>query len=176
MYHVSAQGVDERMINVHYCYYTIILSAVRFRSQLFFFKRSVLGWSRQFDHSLRHWQLFLLNSLCIYSCNYISFVLVRFSYLIKCYYYDRGIDRWYMTYKGLISTLFSLSSLITLKETVNMVFNVTETIRLIRDGKKGGKGYGGGGRGRLFTYRYTVTTRMIPSLRWVAMRAILMFH
>ena len=21
MYHVSAQGVDERMINVHYCYY-----------------------------------------------------------------------------------------------------------------------------------------------------------
>ena len=21
MYHVSAQGIDERMINVHYCYY-----------------------------------------------------------------------------------------------------------------------------------------------------------
>ena len=35
---------------------------------------------------------------------------------------------------------------------------------------------GGGGRGRLYTYRYTVATRMIPALRWTAMRAILMFH
>ena len=53
----------------------------------------------------------------------------------------------------------------------------TETIRLIRDGEKGGKGYGVGGRGRLYTYRYTVTTRMIPALRWAAMRAIqLMFQ
>ena len=32
--------------------------------------------------------------------------------------------------------------------------------------------YGGGGKGRLYTYRYTVTTRMIPALRWAAMRAI----
>ena len=32
-----------------------------------------------------------------------------------------------------------------------------------------------GGRGRLFTYRYTVTTRMTSALRWEAMRAILMF-
>ena len=47
-------------------------------------------------------------------------------------------------------------------------------MRLIRDGEKGG--YGGGGRGRLYTYRYTVTIRMITALRWVAMRAILMFH
>ena len=29
--------------------------------------------------------------------------------------------------------------------------------------------YGGGGRRRLYTYRYTVTTRMIPALRWAAM-------
>ena len=29
---------------------------------------------------------------------------------------------------------------------------------------------------RLYTYRYTVTTRMIPALRWAAMRAILMVH
>ena len=36
----------------------------------------------------------------------------------------------------------------------------TETIRLIRDGEKGGRGYGGVGRGRVYTYRYTVTTRM----------------
>ena len=32
------------------------------------------------------------------------------------------------------------------------------------------------GRGRLYTYRYTVTTRMTSALRWAAMRAILMFH
>ena len=38
----------------------------------------------------------------------------------------------------------------------------------------GGSGYGGGGIGRLYTYRYTVTTRMTPALRWAAMRAILM--
>ena len=43
-------------------------------------------------------------------------------------------------------------------------------------GKRGEKGYGGGGRGRLHTYRYTVTTRMTPALRWAAMRAILMFR
>ena len=33
-----------------------------------------------------------------------------------------------------------------------------------------------GGRGRLYTYRYTVTTRMTSALRWAAMRAILMFQ
>ena len=33
-----------------------------------------------------------------------------------------------------------------------------------------------GGRGRLYTYRYTVTTRMAAALRWAAMRAILMFR
>ena len=32
------------------------------------------------------------------------------------------------------------------------------------------------GRERLYTYRYTVTTRMIPALRWAAVRAILMFQ
>ena len=52
----------------------------------------------------------------------------------------------------------------------------TETIRLIRDREKGGMGYAGGGRGILYTYRYTVTTRMIPALRWAAMRVILMFQ
>ena len=33
-----------------------------------------------------------------------------------------------------------------------------------------------GGRGRLYTYCYTVTTRMTSALRWAVMRAILMFH
>ena len=33
-----------------------------------------------------------------------------------------------------------------------------------------------GGGGRLYTYHYTVTTRMTPALRWAAMKVILMFH
>ena len=52
----------------------------------------------------------------------------------------------------------------------------TKTVRLIRDGEGVWKGYGGGGRGILYTYRCTVTTRMTAALRWAAMRAILMFH
>ena len=28
----------------------------------------------------------------------------------------------------------------------------------------------------IYTYRYTVTTKMIPALRWAAMRAVLMFQ
>ena len=52
-----------------------------------------------------------------------------------------------------------------------------ETIRLIGAGEKGEGGKGREGRrGRLYTYHYTVTTRMTPVLRWAAMRAILMFH
>ena len=45
--------------------------------------------------------------------------------------------------------------------------------------KEGGRGSRGGGEremGRLYTYRCTVTTRMIPVLRWAVMRAILMFQ
>ena len=54
-------------------------------------------------------------------------------------------------------------------------------MRLIRDGEKGGGGEGGGMEvrgegGRLYTYRYNVTTRMTSALRWAAMRAILMFQ
>ena len=51
-------------------------------------------------------------------------------------------------------------------------------MRLIRDGEKGGGGKGvrSGGIGRLYTYRYTVTTRMTSALRWAATRIILMFH
>ena len=41
-----------------------------------------------------------------------------------------------------------------------------------------GGGVGGGGEADYIpnTYRYTVTNRMTPALRWAAMRAILMFH
>ena len=52
----------------------------------------------------------------------------------------------------------------------------TETIWLIRDGDwKGGGGMEVGGEVD-YTYRYIVTTRMTPALRWAAMRAILMLH
>ena len=47
---------------------------------------------------------------------------------------------------------------------------------LIRDGRRGGRGYGGGGRGRLYTYRNTATTRMTPASRQAAMAAIFMFY
>ena len=48
-----------------------------------------------------------------------------------------------------------------------------EIIYLIRDGDKGGREeVWRWRRGRLYTYRYTVSTRMIPALRWAAMRAI----
>ena len=57
-----------------------------------------------------------------------------------------------------------------------MVLTSTETIRLIRDGEKGEGGKELGGRGRLYAYRYTVTTRMTSALRWATMRAILMFQ
>ena len=59
-----------------------------------------------------------------------------------------------------------------------MVLTSTETIMLIRDGEK----RGGGGmevgeeEDYNYTYHYTVTTRMIPALRWAAMRAVLMFQ
>ena len=44
-------------------------------------------------------------------------------------------------------------------------------------GRRGRRGYGGcGGRGRLYTCRYTVITRMTSALRWAAMRDILMFQ
>ena len=41
-------------------------------------------------------------------------------------------------------------------------------MRLIRDGEGGWRW----GRGRFYTYRYTVTTRMTSALRWAAMSAI----
>ena len=54
---------------------------------------------------------------------------------------------------------------------------------IVRRVSVGGGGVGGGEgvwrrvvRGRLCTYRYNVTIRIIPALRWAAMRAILMFQ
>ena len=51
-----------------------------------------------------------------------------------------------------------------------------ETTRLIRDGKRVGKGVRRWGKRDLYTYRYTVTTIMILAFRWAPMRAILIFH
>ena len=59
----------------------------------------------------------------------------------------------------------------------NMVLNVHRNlIRLIEDWEKGEKGVLLSDGGRLYTYRYTVTTRMTSALRWATMRAILMFR
>ena len=54
----------------------------------------------------------------------------------------------------------------------------TETVRLIMDGQGVGaeKVWRWGKREIIYTYRYTVTSRMTPALRWSAMKAILMFH
>ena len=50
-------------------------------------------------------------------------------------------------------------------------------MRFIRDGEKGGERVGRWGEeGETVHYRDTVTTRMTHTLRWAAMRAILMFH
>ena len=51
----------------------------------------------------------------------------------------------------------------------------TETVRFIRDGEKGEEGVEVGER-EIYTYCYTVTTRMTPALRWAAMSAILISH
>ena len=45
----------------------------------------------------------------------------------------------------------------------------TKTQRLVRDGEKTGRGYGRGEEGRIYSYCYTVTTRMTSALRWAAM-------
>ena len=64
---------------------------------------------------------------------------------------------------------------------VNMVLNIHRNRKVsLGTGRRGEGGMevggGGGGGERLYTYRYTVTTRMTSALRWAAMRAILMFH
>ena len=56
-----------------------------------------------------------------------------------------------------------------------MVLNVHRNHKAYQGrGEGGGRGYGG--RTRLDTYRFTVTTRMTSALRWAAVRAILIFH
>ena len=54
-----------------------------------------------------------------------------------------------------------------------MVLNVHRNHKAyLGTGRMRGRVYGGGEEGE----RYTVTTRMIPALRWAAMRAILLFQ
>ena len=71
-----------------------------------------------------------------------------------------------------------LPLIMTIHVSVNMVLNVHRNHKaLLRTGRRGWGGvYGGGERGRLDTYRYTVTTRMTSALRWAAMTAILIFR
>ena len=58
-----------------------------------------------------------------------------------------------------------------------MVLNVHRNHKGVLGTGEWGRGMEVRERERLYTYRYTVTTRMgHPALRWAAMRAILMFH
>ena len=72
--------------------------------------------------------------------------------------------------------------LILIRDKINMVLNIHRNHKAynIRDGEKvwgGGGGMEVGEEGDyIYTYRYTVTTRMTLALKWEAMRAILMFH
>ena len=60
-------------------------------------------------------------------------------------------------------------------EVVECCFTFTETVGLLGTGRSREKGGLRWGRGRLYTYRHTVTTRMTSAFRWAAMRAVLMF-
>ena len=62
------------------------------------------------------------------------------------------------------------------KYTQTWCLTSTESIRLIKNGEKRGRGVWKGGGERLYTYHYTVTTRMTSALRWAVMKAILVFH
>ena len=61
---------------------------------------------------------------------------------------------------------------------VNMVFNVhrNHKPKPIRDGEKGEGVWRWGEREIIYLSLHCVITRMIPALRWAAMRAILMFQ
>ena len=53
---------------------------------------------------------------------------------------------------------------------INTMLNVHRNHKAYSGLEEGGwKGYGGGGWGRGYTYRYTITTRMTPALRWAVM-------
>ena len=56
-----------------------------------------------------------------------------------------------------------------------IILTSTETIRLFKDREKGGRGYGGGGRGREIIY-LSLHCHMTSAFRWAAVRAILMCH
>ena len=53
-----------------------------------------------------------------------------------------------------------------------MVLNIHRNHKAYEGREEGGGMEGGGGRGREYTCRYTVTTRMTPALRRAAMKAV----
>ena len=57
-----------------------------------------------------------------------------------------------------------------------MVLNVNRNYKAYKGRGEGGKGNEGGEGWRLYTYRYSATTKITPALRRAAMRAILKFY
>ena len=53
MYHVSTQGVDERMINAHYYYYYLIREIKYVACEKAYLKRKVLSWVLNSDRVWR---------------------------------------------------------------------------------------------------------------------------
>ena len=63
-----------------------------------------------------------------------------------------------------------------IKHQLIIILTSTETTRPVRDGEKKDKGVWRWGEREILYLSGNVTTRMTPTLRWAAMRAILMFH
>ena len=82
MYHVSAHGVAERMINVHYYYYLIMLKV--FSSASCFYQVFLLPgvlWNRVWDQE-SVWQLLLEFLLVVADGNSTDFACVSFRQMV----------------------------------------------------------------------------------------------
>ena len=140
-------------------------------------------WRRQRRRAdLRHFEIFRQGPIVIYTrlpAGGTCYPICMFPTKSECLI---DISDAFSAFCLLVTVIFTTCSLYPQQKRaysaqhVNMCLSSTETIRLIRDGEKGGSGMEVGEGGRICTYRYTVTTRMTRALRWAVMRAILMFH
>ena len=104
----------------------------------------------------------------------LYFIIVSDTYVIDNYDSDRRRDVAYQRLEFVRGPgPFSTNTYDIPASKLTWCLTSTGAMRLIRDGEKGGRGYGGGGKGNYTdTYRYTVTTRMTSALRWATVTAI----